>query len=586
MNLDPRDIIEADPYNVLTSDEDEEAQMQREIKHMETMMLDMQKRLKAKKERKKINDPNFNSKQIQVPSSPPRVKHVELSHETFAPKSQKGEDDTVNPNELALKNQLNSKNSHNNIPDNTTNYFMSKFAESKRKEQAKIVKTETMLQNRVHTFNGYSSKKYNEIIVDETDEYCKLNLCKRYVPKDKLDEMFKDVKVLRLNKLFAKVRPPKFQEPQYANWVTFGIIFEKSEVKFTSTSKPKKFIKFRLTNFQYQIELFIFGDSGVSKYYNLRKGDIIALLNPEIWPERPTQFGNGNLQKTIVKSFNLSVSHNFNCILEVGKSKDLDYCMEVDTRTKIKCNNVINKAVERECEYHKEIKLRKFNAKRLDLQTGYSAGAPIKPQKGNALYKYTDLKNNHSNSGGSGANKRFQIVQNSTQKSGQDEFSYSKRQFSSKYAAKAFFDDEFSNPDMISNLDSKRRKIQASVRQLQLDKSLDQLNSKNKAKLKKQGDSFVQGNIIQRIGFDPTNGVIRETMKQSIRDGNNAAKGTRLNDKNNMIKELLTLKKPKIDLRPAKEVLLAKKRHREQIWSETFETKQRDDNSDSDLDII
>lgn len=576
--LDPRDVIEADPFDNVSSDGDEELQLEREIKEMDRRKKDLQERLKRKKQESLKMDPNF--KGVQIPESPKKEEKVELSLKKVTPRELTFNPDE-NENELGLQAKYSTSNSSNDQrTDGTTSYFIDKFQSSKRRENIAIQRQEEMISARVHTFQTTGLQtNYTPISTDEQETYSGLWISKRYVPNKELDKLMQDIKILRLNKLFAKIKPPKFNEPQYPNWAVIGIIASKTEVKFTNSSKPQKYIKFTLTNFNQNIDLYIFGKDGVERYYNLRVGDIIAVLNPEVLPWRPS--GQGNF----IKSFNLRVSHNFKCILEVGRSRDLGFCAVMNKLQNKRCGAPVNKSKDRCCEYHLEAQMRNSNSKRLDLNGQYAMGAPTKTSTQPSLYRHITQDSKHN---------KFTIQPGWSHRNPEKEDRYGgkSRFFTNQNAAKAFFDDQFHNPDMLENLNNKRRKISDDRRDNRLERKLNQaLNKDNKhtkeeyKRMKETTQSALGTGVLQRLGFDPTHGKISAVLKEG---SNDSQKRSQTFKKDQVVSELMNFTKKDVVLTASKTEKLKKKMHREKVWQEHFgkQIKDLETDSDSDLDII
>lgn len=649
MNLDPRDIITADPYADLTSDEDEQIQIEKEIQEMERRKQDLLKRLEQKKVNSKKMDPNFEP--IEVPRTPEKKKTTDsnfpthninttsfkLSSNDFKVTFNNGEN---NLNEINLKEKY-SNESRSNITKSTTSYFVNRFQDSKKREKLRIKAHESMMSSRVHTFgNNNNSKEYKPIAVNELETYSNLWISKRYIPEPQLKETLKNIKILRLNKLFAKVRPPKFEEPQYSNWITLGIISQKSEVKYTTSAEPQKYIKLTLTNLKQQIDVFIFGDSGVQKYITLRVGDIIAILNPEILPWKPSSISKG---QNIIKSFNLKIAHNFNCILEIGKSRDLGYCPVWNKSSNSKCGNCIDISVEKCCEYHREVQMRSSNAKRPDLNGSFSLGAPTKVGIQPSIYRESvSNRNSSTNSGLQSNNIQIRSSNNNGNNSNAPSFNLmsrtvgyhyqneeesrkkgiTARYFSSSNAAKAFFDDNYHNPEAIKKqlINKKKRKMDEAIQSKKFDKmlkkmfnkeiDLDERSSIEIDRLRSTTESVLQSGIIQHIGFDPTHGKIatvlnnKKLTSSSIKNEDNNSSDPTIfenpnphNDskdgKKNVVKELLSFKKESVSLTPSAVHIVQRKKHRKAAWMEIFgietdkqKPKRNDIDSDSDLEII
>jgi minichromosome maintenance protein 10 len=63
---------------------------------------------------------------------------------------------------------------------------------------------------------------------------------------------------------------------------------------------------FRLTDFKYEVDLFLFG-SGFERFWKLKEGTLLAVLNPGIMPPRVKDTG----------AFSLKVSSSEDIILEM-----------------------------------------------------------------------------------------------------------------------------------------------------------------------------------------------------------------------------------------------------------------------------
>ncbi|CCE63118.1 hypothetical protein TPHA_0E00210 [Tetrapisispora phaffii CBS 4417] len=513
------------------------------------------KRLKAKKEDQKKLDPNFTD--IQIQRSPEKKKSNPNTTVNPIPLKRLVED--VNPNEAKVV-------SNANLPANTTSYFMQNFLKAKKEETKQVKEYQQKMSSRVHSFAGANlSKKYQSIIVEELEEYSRFNISKRYLPKEEVSKCLHNIKILRLNKLFAKIRPPKFSEPDYANWAVTGIICSKEDIKLTSSKTPVKFFKFTITNFQHTLDIFIFGAAGVEKYYNLRVGDIIFILNPEVLPWRPEFKGNS------IKSFNLRISHKFDCILEIARSKDIAWCQQINRKTGAKCNTPINKSKQDVCDYHKEMQFRSANAKRVELSGTYALGAPTQIDSRPALYRSKNTSNlKPGNNFNIVADRRYM------KKKENDPINSKRHHFSSSNSAKAFFDEDFQNPDMLVNLENKRRKIKDDKRDVMLQRALRESVGNSKLLLKDKSnqeiqsmrnttDATLQNGFIQKLGFDPTGGQIKVVLEKSA---DKSTQSKLQKQKSNAMENLVTFKKSSVNLKPSREVLLEKLHHREQSFAQ------------------
>ncbi|GAV55640.1 hypothetical protein ZYGR_0AY00320 [Zygosaccharomyces rouxii] len=565
MMRDPRDVLDNDFYEVLTSDGEEENEIEAQIAEIERQKKDLLQRLNIKKSNPKPPDPNLSD--IQVQSSPKKV-----TNSVLPPPTKREEPTYENLNELKAQSQ-------EQIPTNTTSFFIEKYSTSKREQDFQVKAQEDLLSNRVHTFHGVKRQdEYKPISTNELEEYSNLWMNKRYIPKEEQRLIFANIKILRLSKLFAKVKPPKFSEPQYSNWAVIGLISNKGEVKFTSTASPKKYFKFTLTNFHHSVDTYIFGKEGVERYYNLRVGDIIAILNPQVLPWRPSG------TKAHIKSFNLRISHKFDCILEIGASRDLGWCPMFNKSKNEPCRAPINKDKEDCCEYHREQKFRSTNAKRVELSGTYALGAPTRLDAQPAIYRGgpSQKKLNYSimnNGVGTESNKAINPLD------------LNARHFSNRNAAKAFFDERFQNPETLRNLDNKRRKLADNRKSNILNRELrknSELDIKHKSaeeidEIRRTTESTLGSGIMKNLGFDPTHGKIASVLKHSKSDSDKKP----LTEKDSSVAALLSLKKDNVKLKPSKEILIKQKKRREKVWKEHFGQGGDDkDDSESDLEIV
>lgn len=562
---DPRELLDKDPYDVVTSEGEEENEIEAQIAEIERQKKDLLQRLDIKKSDPKPLDPNLS--QIQIGSSPEK-----FTSDTSPLPIPQEESSSENLNELKAQSQ-------EQIPANTTSFFIEKYSSSKRKQDSEIKAQEDLLSNRVHTFQGVKKQdKYKTISTNELEEYSNLWINKRYIPKEEQRSIFANIKILRLNKLFAKVKPPKFSEPPYSNWAVIGLISNKGEIKFTSTATPKKYFKFTLTNFHFTIDTYIFGKEGVERYYNLRIGDVIAILNPQVLPWRPSG------TKAHIKSFNLRISHKFDCILEIGASRDLGWCPMVNKSKNEPCKAPINKDKEDCCEYHREQKFRSTNAKRVELSGTYALGAPTRIDAQPALYR----------EGPSQKKLNYNIMLNGADKDSNkaiNPLDLNAKHFSNKNAAKAFFDEKFQNPEILKNLDNKRRKLsdnrKSNILNRELKKNFEvdirHKSSKEVDDIKHTTEAALGNSAMKNVGFDPTHGKIASVLKHSKSNSDKKP----LTDKDSSVASLLSIKKDNVKLKPSKEILIKQKKRREKVWKEHFGPDGNDgDDSESDLEIV
>ncbi|CCE83045.1 Piso0_002819 [Millerozyma farinosa CBS 7064] len=209
----------------------------------------------------------------------------------------------------------------------------------------------------------FTEPKYKNIDVDETEELSSKHIRKRYISNEDLIKMLKGVKVLSVSKLLAKVYPPSYKEPDYLNWCLVGIIVYKSDPRSTKSKESSKYMKISLGDFAVHVDIMFFGEA-FHKYWKLKVGDIIVLLNPSVRPFSPPH-----------KGFNLVVNEPLNSIIEIGSCKDFGYC-SYQKPGESKCNSAIDLSKSDMCAYHRELKFKDSMNRRMDLNGSVSMKPP------------------------------------------------------------------------------------------------------------------------------------------------------------------------------------------------------------------
>lgn len=388
---------------------------------------------------------------------------------------------------------------HSNDTDQkgSTSYFIKMLDESQDHDQNEKDEARKLLSSRIYTFD--EDLVCEPFAVNEKEYFSALNVSKRYLTHEALSSILEEKKILRLPKLYAKVAPPTFDEPRYANWVVIGIISKKSSPRATSDNRSK-FMTIALTDFQLTVDILIFGKN-VEKYVKLRVGDIVAILNPEIYIWKPDSQG-------VIRSFSLSIKHSYDCVLEIGKARDFGLCQSMKRDGTI-CGTPINTSKEDCCFYHKELRIRKTQGKRVELNGSFSLRSPTKNgRKQQFLMGGKDNKGNYSNSS---------IVEDRYAPK-VDRISKSLVYFSNPHAGKAFFNDSYQNPDILKNIEEKKRKIQERKKESALRAKLLRLGDKpieKKAPISKEEQialqkkkallkTAFQKDTLKNIGYDPT----------------------------------------------------------------------------------
>lgn len=180
--------------------------------------------------------------------------------------------------------------------------------------------------------------------VDETETFSKeIIRIRNYCHQDILT-ITKDVKILNVTKILAKITQPDYKEPNYNNWAMVGFITEKLQV--LKTVKNNKYIRLRVGTFEHTITINLF-DEAYDKYWKLRIGDLIMVLNPGI--------------HKLPKGFGFHINEALDNILVIGTIKNIAKCNEAT------CKTFVN-PVHKYCEFHESTQESKFlKNKRMEL---------------------------------------------------------------------------------------------------------------------------------------------------------------------------------------------------------------------------
>lgn len=497
------------------------------------------------------------------------------------------------------KFEYQTSSNRNPVGNESTSYFVKMLEETHSTDQNEKEEAKRLLNSRIYTFN--QDLVCEPFTVNEKEYFSGQNISKRYLKHDSLAEFLSDKKVLRLPKLYAKTAPPNFEEPRYANWVVIGIISKKTTARPTSDGRSK-YITMTLTDYKLNIDVLIFGKS-VEKYVKLRLGDVIAILNPDIFPWKPDAQG-------IIRSFSLSIKQSFDCVLEIGKAKDFGLCQSLKKDGTI-CGTPINKSTEDCCFYHKELRLRKTQGKRMELNGSFNLRSPTKNgKKQQFLMSRKDNEGNYSNS----------TIFEDRYAPKVDRVSKLLVYFSNPHASRAFFDDTYQNPELLKNIDEKKRKIKERKKESELRAKLLRLGEKpavKKVPLSKNDQDAIhkkkallktsfQEESLRNIGYDPTSkpnskGVLESdetilknetllnelssiTQNRTINLGLSkeeaAKRKQQRSEADNMIKKI----KAKESL-SQKEVLYDSARKKKQKEAEDLKDVELDSGSDSDSDF-
>lgn len=196
------------------------------------------------------------------------------------------------------------------------------------------------------------------------DCYSRMYLSRRYLPADIIAKQFADTQVLRLNNFFERL-PGGLKELSESNFIIVGMVMQKSE-PLTTRDGRSKFIKVTLSNFRVDLILYLFGDA-YEKYWKVRLGSIIAVLNPEI-QDRGYQSKNPNGASVFV----LKATDRLG-ILEYARFRDMGICPGLKGQ---KCGMVANTRLSPYCFYHMNKRNDSNASKRNEMGSNYKLFDP------------------------------------------------------------------------------------------------------------------------------------------------------------------------------------------------------------------
>lgn len=231
--------------------------------------------------------------------------------------------------------------------------------------------TETAYTERVFEFENVPPPK--TVATGTKDDISGEVLSRRYISKEALDQLLANKKVLRVQRLLAKVVAPDFSEPDYVNWCFVGVVVHKSEPK--SAVNLKKYMGLRVGNFVHSVDLMLFGDA-FHRYWKLRLGDVVAILNPTV--------------KKFSGAFNLSLLDDLAAILEIGTLKHFGHCKST-SKLGDQCKHVVDTLKNTLCSYHEESKYKQGS--RMELHGSVKPKAP-QNQRGERSQMYVNPATN------------------------------------------------------------------------------------------------------------------------------------------------------------------------------------------------
>lgn len=168
--------------------------------------------------------------------------------------------------------------------------------------------------------------------------------------------------------LLKTVKAPEYEPPDWENdYVVMGVICSKSAPRDTQNSardnsrgtqerkEHGKFMVIRLTDLKWELDVFLF-DSGYEHFWKLPVGTLVAILNPDIMPPKDRNSG----------KFSLKLTNSDDTVLEIGVSRDLDFCHAKKKDGK-DCGQWVDGRKTEFCEFHLSLQVEKSKRGRMEV---------------------------------------------------------------------------------------------------------------------------------------------------------------------------------------------------------------------------
>ncbi|KAH8704478.1 hypothetical protein GQ44DRAFT_630259 [Phaeosphaeriaceae sp. PMI808] len=227
-----------------------------------------------------------------------------------------------------------------------------------------------------------TAAKYAEILERDNsseassfESFSGLHLKSRDMEHNVVTRMLEGKTIVSIPQLLKTVVPPDFDPPDLENdYVVLGVICYKSPPRDTKSNvrdqskgqqernQQGKFLVLKLTDLKYDIDLFLF-DTGFSKFWKLPPGTLVAVLNPDIMPDRNRGSG----------KFALKLSSSDDTIFQLGTARDLDFCRAQKKDGKA-CDQWVDSRKTEYCEFHVQLQVEKSKRGRMEINTMVGMG--------------------------------------------------------------------------------------------------------------------------------------------------------------------------------------------------------------------
>ena len=216
-----------------------------------------------------------------------------------------------------------------------------------------------------------NSAKLNQCLSTAYDKHSGFELSKRLLECSVLDEALQEKEIYSIPHLLKEVTAPQYDPSDVpGDYVVFGIIASKSKPRdHAQTPKTSsendthrqrsKFMVLRLTDLEWEVDLFLFGD-GFETFWKLTVGTVIAVLNPGIMPPKPHMRDTGK--------FSMKLGSSEDTVLEVGTAADLAFCKSVKSDGQL-CGTWVDKRKTEYCEFHVGLQVARSKSSRMEINT-------------------------------------------------------------------------------------------------------------------------------------------------------------------------------------------------------------------------
>ncbi|KAG1682600.1 Protein MCM10 [Nymphon striatum] len=267
------------------------------------------------------------------------------------------------------------------LKESEVNLFATATATTESDEMSKEMKTISMItdEDNVNPYiqtpeltesgKSYKIKKSNVLElpkkvekIDQVDieTFSNIRILNRVVSSSTLKERMKGRKMIRISTIQSHIHGGDVD----GDWVTMGVIINKSETKTSKNGKNFSIWKLSdLNDCDTVIKFFLFGDVN-KQHWKTTVGSVIGILNASIMDNKDH----------VSKEICITVDNSHKVML-IGVSKDFGLCKS-KRKDGHPCSIVVNKNNCEYCQYHVKSAYQKLSSKRTELQASYSGVEP------------------------------------------------------------------------------------------------------------------------------------------------------------------------------------------------------------------